>query len=197
LYASSIGPSEASLVAVARALAQSDRPTTLAELEQRTELSRNRTGVTAMTLVDVGGLTVDADGRIAVVGDVDDLVSKATELVRERRAIERTRTETMGAYAGHGGCRWQFLLEYFGEPTEARCGHCDNDRQAAADEEDDPTKHPFPRGSRVRHAVFGDGKVIGYAGRGILLDFDRVGYKRLDIRLVIEGDLLEAADENA
>jgi ATP-dependent DNA helicase RecQ len=146
-----------------------------------------------MVLVDVGGVTVDADGRVTVVGDLDDAVSKATELVHQRRAIERTRTETMGTYAEHAGCRWQFLLEYFGESTEDRCGHCDNDQRAAADSVDDPVKHPFPRGSRVRHAVFGEGNVIGYAGRGILLDFDRVGYKRLDVRLVIEGDLLEAA----
>jgi ATP-dependent DNA helicase RecQ len=193
MYASSIGPSEASLVAVARALATSNRPTTLADIEQRTKLSRNRTGASAMALVDVGGVTVDADGCVTVVGDLDDAVSKATELVRQRRAIERTRTETMGTYAEHAGCRWQFLLEYFGESTEDRCGHCDNDQRAAADSDDDPVKHPFPRGSRVRHAVFGEGNVIGYAGRGILLDFDRVGYKRLDVRLVMEGDLLEAA----
>jgi ATP-dependent DNA helicase RecQ len=197
MYASRIGPSEASLVAVARALAASDRPTTLAEIERRTELSRNRTGSTAMALVDVSGLTVDADGRVAVVGDLDDAVSRAVEMVRERRAIERTRTETMAAYAEHLGCRWQFLLEYFGEPTEDRCGHCDNDERAAANLHDDATNHPFPRGRRVRHPVFGDGSVIGYAGRGILLDFDRVGYKRLDVELVMEGDLLEAADEKS
>ena len=56
------------------------------------------------------------------------------------------------------------------------------------------TKHPFPRGTRVRHAVFGNGEVIGYAGRGILLEFERVGYKRLDLQLVLDGDLLEPAD---
>jgi ATP-dependent DNA helicase RecQ len=197
MYASSIGPSQASLLAVARALATSDQPTTLADIEQQTELSRNRAEVTAMVLVDVGCLTVDADGHVTVVGDLTDAVSKATELVRERRAIERSRTETMGTYAELAGCRWRFLLEYFGEPTDGRCGHCDNDERAAADLDDDASSHPFPRGGRVRHAVFGEGRVIGYAGRGILLDFDRVGYKRLDVRLVIDGDLLEAADEKS
>jgi ATP-dependent DNA helicase RecQ len=197
MYASSIGPSEASLAAVARVLATSDRPATLAGIAQRTKLSRNRTGVTAMALVDAGGITIEADGHVTVVGDLDDAVSTAVELVRERRAIERTRTETMGTYAEIAGCRWQFVLEYFGEPTEGRCGHCDNDERAAADLDDDAPSHPFPRGSRVRHAVFGAGNVIGYAGPGILLDFDRVGYKRLDVRLVMERDLLEAAGEKS
>jgi ATP-dependent DNA helicase RecQ len=197
MYASSIGPSRASLVAVARALATGDQPTTLADIERRTRLSRNRTEVTAMALVDAGAVTVDADGRVTVVGDLNDAVSKATELVQERRVIERSRTETMGTYAELAGCRWQFLLEYFGEPTDGRCGHCDNDERAAADVDDDASSHPFRRGSRVRHAVFGDGRVIGYAGRGILLDFDRVGYKRLDVHLVMDGHLLEAADDKS
>jgi hypothetical protein len=42
--------------------------------------------------------------------------------------------------------------------------------------------------------VFGEGEVIGYAGRGILLEFERVGYKRLDIGLVLDGNLLELVD---
>ena len=98
-------------------------------------------------------------------------------------------------YAEQPGCRWKFLLEYFGEPAEEQCGHCDNDRVAR--ENADDRKHPFPRGTRVRHATFGDGEVIGYAGRGILLEFDRVGYKRLDVQLVLEGDLLEPSDNDA
>jgi ATP-dependent DNA helicase RecQ len=85
------------------------------------------------------------------------------------------------------------LLEYFGEPADERCGHCDNDRVAAANADD--ARRPIPRGSRVHHAVFGDGEVIGYAGRGILLEFDEVGYKRLDLQLVIDEDLLVATDE--
>jgi len=90
----------------------------------------------------------------------------------------------MGTYAEIVGCRWQFVLEYFGEPADRPCGHCDNDKRAEVDRDDSSPNHPFPRGSRVRHAAFGVGKVIGYAGPGILLDFDRVGYKRLDVQLV-------------
>lgn len=195
MYASSIGPSEAALTAMADVLATTDRPETLADIAQRTQLSRSRTDVTATVLADVGGLVIEADGHVNVVGDLNGAVSRATELVRERRAIERSRTEAMGTYAEIAGCRWQFVLEYFGEPADGPCGHCDNDKRAAVDMDDSSPNHPFPRGSRVRHAAFGVGKVIGYAGPGILLDFDRVGYKRLDVRLVMERDLLEMAEE--
>jgi hypothetical protein len=36
--------------------------------------------------------------------------------------------------------------------------------------------------------------VVGYAGSRILVAFDRAGYKRLDLALVLDGDLLEPAD---
>ena len=82
-------------------------------------------------------------------------------------------------------------------PAEERCGHCDNDRIAAENADESGGKRPFPRGSRVKHVVFGEGEVIGYAGRGILLEFDDVGYKRLDVDLVLDGDLLEPADDGS
>jgi ATP-dependent DNA helicase RecQ len=192
MYASRIGPSPRSLGAVAGTLAAG--AATLADVRERAGLSRERAGATVMALADAGGLTIDADGSIAVLGDLDDAVTEATRLIRTRRQIEQTRTEMMGAYVRHLGCRWNFLLEYFGEPAGERCGHCDNDRRSDENADDSDGRHPFPRGSRVHHQVFGDGEVIGYAGRAMLLEFDRVGYKRLDIGLVVDGDLLHAVD---
>ena len=97
----------------------------------------------------------------------------------------------MVGYAAHVGCRWKYLLEYLGEPADERCGHCDNDRRAGRER-----RHPsLPRASRVRHAVFGDGEVIGYAGRGILVEFDRVGYKRLDLAEALDEDALDIATD--
>jgi ATP-dependent DNA helicase RecQ len=99
----------------------------------------------------------------------------------------------MEAYAEHLGCRWAFLLAYFGEAAAPRCGHCDNDgRVRAADA--DVVESPFPRGSRVRHHVFGEGVVVGYVGSLILLEFDRAGYKRLDLGLVMDGGLLQPSE---
>jgi hypothetical protein len=36
--------------------------------------------------------------------------------------------------------------------------------------------------------------VVGYVGSRILLEFDRAGYKRLDLGLVRDGGLLEPAE---
>jgi ATP-dependent DNA helicase RecQ len=85
------------------------------------------------------------------------------------------------------------VLEYFGEAAVDRCGHCDNDDRSHSDDDSTPALRPFSRGSRVRHPVFGEGEVVGYVGPHILLVFDRAGYKRLDLGLVMEGNLLEAA----
>jgi ATP-dependent DNA helicase RecQ len=195
MYASSSGPSVESLRALATALAGQHGPTDLIEIRQRTDLSRQRIGSTAMALADADGVTIDADGRVTVTGDLDEAVAKAVEMIHDRRVIERTRTETMGAYAEQLGCRWKFLLEYFGEPAPDRCGHCDNDELATPLADEDSAPHPFPRGSRVRHRVFGEGEVVGYPGPRILLAFDSAGYKSLDLGLVRDGGLLEKVDE--
>jgi ATP-dependent DNA helicase RecQ len=148
-----------------------------------------------MALADVGAVTVAADGAIADLADLQVAVGKAMALTRTRRTTERERVDQMAAYARHVGCRWNFVLEYFGEPNDERCGHCDNDRLASASGNDDARRRPFPRGSRVHHRVFGEGEVIGYAGRGILLEFDRVGYKRLDLTEALDQDALDLAED--
>jgi ATP-dependent DNA helicase RecQ len=194
MYAAEAGPSEASLTAVADAVAAgARRPLTLAELQQRVRLSIAHTAAAAMALADVGGVTVEADGRVIITGEMQGAATRAAELVRERRAIERTRIDTMEAYAEYRGCRWEFLLEYFGEPAASRCGHCDNDERVPVAAEDELVR-PFRRGSRVRHRVFGEGEVVGYTGSDILLAFDRAGYKRLDIGLVMDGGLLQPSE---
>jgi ATP-dependent DNA helicase RecQ len=195
MYASSAGPSVESLRAMAAALASQRGPADLTEIRRRTDLSRERIGPSAMALADAGGVAIDADGRVTVTGDLDEAVVKAVEMIEDRRVIERTRTETMGAYAEYVGCRWRFLLEYFGEPAPDRCGHCDNDERAAAIADEHSAPRPFSRGSRVRHRVFGEGEVVGYTGSRILLAFDRAGYKRLDLGLVRDGGLLEKVDD--
>ena len=146
-YAAKAGPGEVSLTAVADALAvRKQRPLTLADLQERVGLSRSRIEATALALADVGVVTVEADGRVIVTGEIEDGAAKAAELVRERRAIERTRVDSMEAYAEHLGCRWEFLLEYFGEAAALRCGHCDNDGRAQAAEAD-VLERPFPAGA--------------------------------------------------
>ncbi len=190
-YAATTGPSRAALQAVAATLASANSPMTLNDVRDRSGLSRQRAEAAAMALADAGRVAIDAEGVVTITGDMTDAVTEADELVRTRRVVERARTETMEAYAYEVGCRWRFLLEYFGEPAEQRCGHCDNDRRADAAAGEAPGSRSFARGSRVRHPVFGEGEVIGYAGNRILVAFDQAGYKRLDLGLVTEGDVLE------
>ena len=190
-YAASTGPSRAALEAVAATLAAGKNPMTLDDVRDRSGLSGRQTEAAAMALADAGRVTVNAESLVTVTGDMADAVTEANEVVRTRRVVERARTEMMQAYANEVGCRWRFLLEYFGEPAEERCGHCDNDQRAGGATDEVRGSRPFARGSRVRHPVLGEGEVIGYAGNRILVAFDRGGYKRLDLGLVIDGDLLE------
>ena len=192
MYAAGGGPSREDLVALAQALAGAGGPVRLADMAEQLGLSRNRTEAAAMALADAGGVALEPDGTLHVTGSTSRAAEEASELVVARRAMERTRVDTMEAYAEHRGCRWKFMLEYFGEPAADRCGHCDNDERAEANSDESHPGRPFERGSRVRHHVFGDGEVLGYVGSSILVAFDRAGYKRLDLGLVTEGHLLDA-----
>ncbi len=191
MYAARIGPSEETLAAAAEALAAGG-PISLADLGDRLDLSTSHVEGAVIALADVGAATLEADGTATAIGAVEAGVAAAAELIRTRRAIEGTRVDTMEAYADNTGCRWRFVLEYFGEPADARCGHCDNDERADANSDERHPERPFPRGSRVEHTIFGPGEVVGYVGSSILVTFDRVGYKRLDLSIVADGHLLEA-----
>jgi ATP-dependent DNA helicase RecQ len=194
LYASRMGPGRASLKTVAAALTEEGSSTTLADLRRRTGLSRARVDATVLALADTGRVTVDAQGRVQAGPDLDAAVAQAWETITGRRRIERTRTETMQAYAEELGCRRRLLLEYFGQPAAERCGNCDNDDRHAAHQVNEPSPAPFPRGARVNHRIFGDGEVIGYAAQRMLVAFDHAGYRRLDLDLVAEGDLMHIMD---
>ena len=50
-------------------------------------------------------------------------------------------------------------------------------------------------GSRVSHAAWGGGQVMGYEGDTVTVFFDAVGYKTLALELVEAGELLRG--ENA
>jgi ATP-dependent DNA helicase RecQ len=193
MYASGGGPSREEIDAVANALGQAGGSVRLADLATQAGLSRNRTEAVALALADTGGVALDPDGIVRIIGSISSSASRAVELVMARRAMERTRVDTMEAYAEHRGCRWKFVLEYFGEPAADRCGHCDNDERAEANSDEDHPGRPFARGSRVQHRVFGEGEVIGYVGSTILVAFDGAGYKRLDLGLVASGHLLDVA----
>jgi len=114
-------------------------------------------------------------------------------MIDDRRVIERTPHDTMGAYGEYHACRWNSWLEYFGEPAPDRCGHCDNDELTAASPTRLTLPAHFPRKSH-RHPVFGRATSSGTPDQDSHC-FDSAATKSLDLGLVRDGDLLEQVDE--
>ena len=150
------------------------------ELVEHTGRSRSRV---------VAALTCLADGDD---GEAPAVAAARAHEEREARArIQQSRVEMMRAYAEARGCRRQVLLGYFGEPLEDPCGNCD--RCAAGPDEAAAAGEPFAVHSRVSHATWGPGQVMGYEGDTVTVFFETEGYKTLALELVEAGGLLTPA----
>lgn len=150
-----------------------------AELVELTGLSRARV-TAALTCLDDGD-----DGEAPAVA-----AARAHEEREARARIQQSRVDMMRAYAEARGCRRQVLLGYFGEPQEEPCGNCD--RCAAGPDDAGASGAPFAVHSRVAHAKWGPGQVMGYEGDTVTVFFE-TGYKTLALELVEAGRLLTPA----
>jgi ATP-dependent DNA helicase RecQ len=110
----------------------------------------------------------------------------------KREEFERSRLEMMRSYAEHSGCRRDFVLSYFGEEHEPPCGNCDNCDAGLVEPEAD-VERPFEIGAAVTHSDWGQGEVQRYDGGRVTVLFESVGYRTLDLELVEEKGLLQAA----
>ncbi|HWC49572.1 MAG TPA: ATP-dependent DNA helicase RecQ [Solirubrobacterales bacterium] len=110
----------------------------------------------------------------------------------EREEYERSRLEMMRSYAEHTGCRRDFVLSYFGEEHEPPCGNCDNCDAGLVEPEAD-VERPFEIGTAVAHSEWGQGEVQRYEDNRVIVLFESVGYRTLDLELVAEKGLLQAA----
>ncbi|HEX5593096.1 MAG TPA: ATP-dependent DNA helicase RecQ [Solirubrobacterales bacterium] len=110
----------------------------------------------------------------------------------EREEFERSRLEMMRSYAEYGGCRRDFILSYFGEEHEPPCGNCDN-CDAGLVEPEAKADRPFEIGTTVTHSEWGQGEVQRYDNNRVVVLFESVGYRTLDLDLIEEKGLLEAA----
>jgi ATP-dependent DNA helicase RecQ len=123
------------------------------------------------------------------------LAAGAVELAEARRRLQTSRVEMMRTYAETDRCRSQFLVGYFGEELDERCGECDNCRAGIAPESAaSGARAPYPVQARVRHAEFGDGLVTDVEADRLTILFDDVGYRTLATDLVVDEALLERTD---
>ncbi len=125
--------------------------------------------------IDAGEATVDA----------------VVERAEAQRRLEESRVEMMRGYAETTRCRADFLLAYFGEEVEDRCGICDSCRAGVADEVVTGEGSAFPLQSQVVHEEFGEGTVTDLEEDRLTVLFDDAGYKTLSLELVERDGLLD------
>ena len=141
-------------------------------------------------VLDEDGAAYPADGAPAP----GEAAAAARELAEHHERVDQSRVEMMRGYAETTECRRQFLLGYFGEQLDERCGNCDTCSDGTAQEnpgpDDDET--PFPVETAVEHSEWGPGVVMRVEDDRLVVLFDEVGYKTLGIAAVTENGLLRA-----
>jgi ATP-dependent DNA helicase RecQ len=172
-----------------------------ADLE-RARAGRGEAGTDPVALAEMAGVSRRKAGRLLNLltlaeetgASEADLVDVALELAEARRSLERSRVEMMRGYAETDRCRADFLVGYFGERLDARCGVCDNCRAGTAADPAAEHDAPYAVQSRVSHPDFGDGVVADVEEDRLTVLFDEVGYRTLSLELVQEQGLLTELD---
>ena len=186
-------------VARGRRALRGGRALTLDELAEAADLGGADSARLAQSLLREG-LAEETRGRYRLIASDFDPESVLLAAEERRKAYERSRLGMMRGYAELDDCRRRYLLNYFGEETEERCGCCDADvrvgrdrlRVAVADVTGGAAS-PFAVGERVTHRTYGAGVVQRVAGDSLTVLFEESGYKTLATNLVVEGRLLKAA----
>jgi ATP-dependent DNA helicase RecQ len=182
--------------------AAAERPA-LADVAAALEVSPRRATTLANLLADAGALELDGDAVRLTERDADRAADAALEAAESRRRIDESRIAMMRQYAETRGCRRQFVLGYFGDETTGPCGRCDTCDDGSAyrvAEEREVTGDddvPFPVDAEVRHAQWGDGRVMSVEEDRVTVFFESEGYRTLSLAAVAEHDLLARTDRPA
>ncbi|WP_254788521.1 ATP-dependent DNA helicase RecQ [Arthrobacter sp. ok909] len=208
-------PDEASLLAVLTVLREAGRPLPPQTLAEWTGFPARRITGLLNQLQDTGAVRAHHDGvRLEVALDPAPepacVVERAVELAAARERVDKSRIAMIRSYAETRRCRRQFLLGYFGEDLPEPCGNCDTCTEGTAV----PNQHnggaatdcvsaagvsagisatgveAFPLNSRVEHALWGPGLVMGHDGDLLTVLFDREGYRTLSRKAVLGHGLL-------
>ncbi|MGN6699963.1 MAG: RecQ family ATP-dependent DNA helicase [Thermomicrobiales bacterium] len=187
----------AQIAQVAEAVQEQDGATDSDTLRAETNLSVAKVTAALTHLDDAGVIAILVNGDAIASEDTATLaenVAAATEAEERQQAFEASRLEMMRGYAETRDCRRAYLLNYFGEPFEGPCGHCDN-CEAGSAAIGTAGEQPFPLNSCVRHQAWGMGRVMRYEGDKLVVLFDAVGYKTLARDRVVDTGLLTAVRE--
>lgn len=185
---------------VVQVVQQQADPIAPKDLQAETDLSQAKLTTTLSRLEEVGAIEVLPTGEV-VAGEpsltLDETTDEVVQAQAQRKQFERSRLEMMRGYAEVRDCRRQFLLNYFGEAFTAPCNFCDNCRAGTTGKSEVGDRpQPFALNSRVRHKNWGDGLVLRYEGEKMVILFDQVGYKNLDVQMTILRGLLERLSDD-
>lgn len=162
--------------------------------------ARAEVGTDPARVAEHTGLGRRRAGRILNLAELADHTAGAAdvdavrEIAESQRRLERSRVDMMRGYAETDRCRADFLVGYFGQQLDARCGVCDNCRAGTAPDPAAQATGPYAVGERVRHDEFGEGIVTDVEEDKLTVLFDEVGYRTLSLALVEEHGLLEPAE---
>jgi ATP-dependent DNA helicase RecQ len=171
---------------VTEALQKQTEPVSTEVLQEQIDLPKGKIKTTLNRLAEVGVVETTATGEVSVSDDSIDsceVTAAVSQLQERQQQWERSRLEMMRGYAEVRDCRRKYLLNYFGEAFEAPCGFCDNCKAGITQDTFSQEQHPFPVNSRVIHKSWGEGVVMRHEGDKVVVLFDQVGYKTLEVNL--------------
>ncbi|MBW4469564.1 MAG: RecQ family ATP-dependent DNA helicase [Stenomitos rutilans HA7619-LM2] len=177
---------------VAVTIHKADAPMPLKDLQQEADLSQTKVMTALNHLQAAGVVELLPTGEVIACEDPTDLneaLEEAAQADKQHQQFERSRLEMMRGYAEVRDCRREYLLNYFGEKIDTPCGACDNCQAGITTEKDDRLE-PYPLDSRVKHKSWGEGTVMRYEGDKVVVLFDEVGYKTLEVGMALLGGLL-------
>lgn len=181
---------------VATVIQEREEPINLQDLREQSDLSQAKLTTALNRLEQVGVVEMLPTGEVVPGEEALDVSEAAQEAAHAQECYQhyvRSRLEMMRGYAEVRDCRRKYLLNYFGESLDEPCGFCDNCKAGVVVEDNDEDK-PFPLNSRVVHQSWGEGLVMRYEGDKIVILFDEVGYKTLDVEFVRQRHMLESVN---
>ncbi|GHO42339.1 RecQ family ATP-dependent DNA helicase [Ktedonospora formicarum] len=182
---------------VAETLQAHGKAMTTKELSEELHLSQTKTMQILTALEELHAIETLPNGEVTARPEHTihpEVALEALQIDESRRQHNRSRIEMIRGYAELDHCLREYLLNYFGEASNATCGHCAN-CDAGSTLQEPSADRPYPMNSRVQHKAWGVGLVMRYEEDKIIVLFEEVGYKALSLTVVQENQLLTPHNE--